>query len=175
MAKRGRSGKHRLPLPEEEEDVATLRSDASGHGALHNEHLNDNVDEIDGDDENRDQVRLAEEGGGHVHPDRDTRDGSSPVSRTREGNSEAAEGISGNAIADGPDVSVGRVQSFASLGVSPWLVTACSEVGLRRPTAVQAACIPATLDGRNVLGVSQTGSGKTAAFAIPILQVGRAG
>lgn len=37
-------------------------------------------------------------------------------------------------------------------------------------TAVQASCIPPILQGRNVIGVAQTGSGKTAAFALPILQ-----
>lgn len=41
---------------------------------------------------------------------------------------------------------------------------------MRKPTAVQAHCIPKILEGRDVLGLAQTGSGKTAAFALPILQ-----
>ncbi|TXG71327.1 hypothetical protein EZV62_006262 [Acer yangbiense] len=46
----------------------------------------------------------------------------------------------------------------------------CKELGMKRPTAVQSHCIPKILEGRDVLGLAQTGSGKTAAFALPILQ-----
>ncbi len=59
---------------------------------------------------------------------------------------------------------------FASLGLAPALVRAASERGYALPTAIQAAAIPAALAGRDVLGSAQTGSGKTAAFALPILQ-----
>lgn len=43
-------------------------------------------------------------------------------------------------------------------------------MSFRRPTPIQQACIPAILEGRNVMGCAETGSGKTAAFALPILQ-----
>ncbi|MDE2402550.1 MAG: DEAD/DEAH box helicase [Burkholderiales bacterium] len=59
---------------------------------------------------------------------------------------------------------------FASLGLSPVLVRAVNERHYTEPTAIQAAAIPAILQGRDVLGAAQTGSGKTAAFALPILQ-----
>jgi ATP-dependent RNA helicase DDX49/DBP8 len=59
--------------------------------------------------------------------------------------------------------------SFADLGLSEWLVDVCSSLGMRRPTAVQRRCIPRALAGENVLGIAETGSGKTAAFALPIL------
>ncbi|CAI5485400.1 unnamed protein product [Closterium sp. Naga37s-1] len=62
--------------------------------------------------------------------------------------------------------------SFADLALAPWLVATCHEMGLRHPTPVQCACIPPVVAGSNVIGVAQTGSGKTAAFALPILQVG---
>ena len=59
---------------------------------------------------------------------------------------------------------------FASLGLSPALVDAARARGYAQPTAVQAAAIPAVLAGRDVLASAQTGSGKTAAFALPLLQ-----
>ncbi|HEV8311597.1 MAG TPA: DEAD/DEAH box helicase [Burkholderiaceae bacterium] len=62
------------------------------------------------------------------------------------------------------------INPFASLGLSPALVRAASERGYVEPTAVQAAAIPAALRGSDVLGSAHTGSGKTAAFALPLLQ-----
>ena len=60
--------------------------------------------------------------------------------------------------------------TFKQLGLSEPLCAACAEMGLRRPTPIQAACIGPALDGRDVLGSAETGSGKTAAFALPVLQ-----
>ena len=60
--------------------------------------------------------------------------------------------------------------TFAYLGLSPALVRAVADRGHASPTAIQSAAIPAVLAGRDVLGSAQTGSGKTAAFALPILQ-----
>lgn len=59
--------------------------------------------------------------------------------------------------------------TFKELGLAEWAVQTCKELGMRRPTPVQAHCIPKILAGRDVLGLAQTGSGKTAAFALPIL------
>lgn len=60
--------------------------------------------------------------------------------------------------------------SFSDLGLSEPLLRAVAERGYAAPTPVQAAAIPAVLDGRDVWAEAQTGSGKTAAFALPILQ-----
>lgn len=60
--------------------------------------------------------------------------------------------------------------SFATLNVSPWLVASLTALSVKRPTAIQAACIPPILSGSDCLGGSKTGSGKTIAFAVPILQ-----
>ncbi|EPS44734.1 hypothetical protein H072_1255 [Dactylellina haptotyla CBS 200.50] len=60
---------------------------------------------------------------------------------------------------------------FASLGVKPWLVTSLGAMAIKRPTPIQAACIPEILKGKNCIGGSRTGSGKTVAFAVPILQM----
>ncbi|KAI9827963.1 MAG: putative RNA helicase [Phylliscum demangeonii] len=59
---------------------------------------------------------------------------------------------------------------FTSLGVQPWLVRTLASMAIRRPTAIQRACIPPILAGRDCIGGSRTGTGKTVAFAIPIIQ-----
>ena len=59
--------------------------------------------------------------------------------------------------------------TFSSLGLAPALLNAITETGYRTPTAIQSAAIPPALRGADVLGQAQTGSGKTAAFALPLL------
>ncbi|MDM0050335.1 DEAD/DEAH box helicase [Variovorax sp. J22R115] len=59
---------------------------------------------------------------------------------------------------------------FQSLGLDPALVRAATDKGYVAPTAIQLEAIPAILQGRDVLGAAQTGSGKTAAFSLPLLQ-----
>ncbi|WP_434634755.1 DEAD/DEAH box helicase [Chromobacterium sp. CV08] len=59
---------------------------------------------------------------------------------------------------------------FTSLGLQPDLVQSAIDQGYIRPTAIQNAAIPAILDGVDVLATAQTGSGKTAAFCLPLLQ-----
>jgi ATP-dependent RNA helicase RhlE len=59
---------------------------------------------------------------------------------------------------------------FASLGLHADLLRAVADLGFTRPTAIQAQAIPPTLAGRDVLGCAMTGSGKTAAFLLPILE-----
>lgn len=60
--------------------------------------------------------------------------------------------------------------SFADLGLRSELVEALSELGYEEPTPIQQAAIPAVLSGGDVLGQAATGTGKTAAFALPVLQ-----
>jgi ATP-dependent RNA helicase RhlE len=60
--------------------------------------------------------------------------------------------------------------SFESLGLSPVLLRALADQGFDAPTPIQAAAIPVALNGRDLLAGAQTGTGKTAAFALPLLQ-----
>lgn len=60
--------------------------------------------------------------------------------------------------------------NFDALGLSPSLVGAVTDLGYSTPTPIQAQAIPLVLDGHDVLATAQTGTGKTAAFVLPILQ-----
>lgn len=59
--------------------------------------------------------------------------------------------------------------TFADLQIHPRVLRAIGDVGYESPTAIQAATIPALMAGSDVVGLAQTGTGKTAAFAIPML------
>ncbi|PSJ40327.1 ATP-dependent RNA helicase [Zobellella endophytica] len=61
------------------------------------------------------------------------------------------------------------VLGFADLGLAPAVLQALTDAGYEQPSAIQAAAIPTLLTGRDVLGLAQTGTGKTAAFALPML------
>ncbi|MCT8346643.1 DEAD/DEAH family ATP-dependent RNA helicase [Photorhabdus temperata] len=59
--------------------------------------------------------------------------------------------------------------SFADLGLSAPILSALGDLGYEKPSPIQQQCIPHLLNGRDVLGMAQTGSGKTAAFSLPLL------
>ncbi|QCI25575.1 DEAD/DEAH family ATP-dependent RNA helicase [Buchnera aphidicola (Sitobion avenae)] len=59
--------------------------------------------------------------------------------------------------------------TFSFLGLNPFLIQSLTEMGYVKPSPIQASCIPLLLEGRDVLGMAQTGSGKTAAFSLPLL------
>ena len=60
-------------------------------------------------------------------------------------------------------------EDFVVLNLRPELMRAVSELGYLEPTPIQSAIIPLMLGGADVIGQAQTGTGKTAAFALPIL------
>ncbi|MFW2437652.1 MAG: DEAD/DEAH box helicase [Parvibaculales bacterium] len=59
--------------------------------------------------------------------------------------------------------------NFDSLGLAPEIMKAINEVGYTEPTPIQAEAIPEVLKGRDVLGIAQTGTGKTASFTLPMI------
>ena len=60
--------------------------------------------------------------------------------------------------------------SFSNLGLSDALINALREQKYEQPYPIQKEAIPAILDGKDILGIAQTGSGKTASYVLPILQ-----
>ena len=61
--------------------------------------------------------------------------------------------------------------TFASLGLPDEILAAITDMGFRVPTPIQAAAIPPLLELRDVVGIAQTGTGKTAAFGLPLLAI----
>lgn len=70
------------------------------------------------------------------------------------------------AAAEAATVSI----TFAELGLSPPMLEALSDAGYAHPTPIQAQAVPLALKGRDLIGLAQTGTGKTAAFTIPIIE-----
>jgi ATP-dependent RNA helicase DeaD len=62
------------------------------------------------------------------------------------------------------------IETFAELGLSEDILKAVTEMGFEKPSPIQAQGIPPVMEGRDVIGQAQTGTGKTAAFGIPVLQ-----
>ncbi|WP_245582378.1 DEAD/DEAH box helicase [Neorhizobium lilium] len=60
--------------------------------------------------------------------------------------------------------------NFESLGVSKQIVATLSELGIETPTPIQSQAIPRLLEGRDLIGLAQTGTGKTAAFGLPLIE-----
>ncbi|MCB8838118.1 DEAD/DEAH box helicase [Aurantimonas sp. VKM B-3413] len=61
------------------------------------------------------------------------------------------------------------IQDFKAFGLADTLLTALARLDITQPTPIQSQAIPAVLDGRDVLGIAQTGTGKTAAFSLPVI------
>ncbi|MDA0330025.1 MAG: DEAD/DEAH box helicase [Gemmatimonadetes bacterium] len=70
-----------------------------------------------------------------------------------------------------PTSSPAANQEFAELGLGPALLQTLSSLGYEEPTPIQREAIPHLLEGRDLLGLAATGTGKTAAFALPLLQL----
>ncbi|XP_066151768.1 ATP-dependent RNA helicase DDX47 [Euwallacea fornicatus] len=80
--------------------------------------------------------------------------------------SDAEENVSERAVEEIEDVSV----SWQDLGLVDALCKACEQLKWKSPSKIQRESIPVALQGKDIIGLAETGSGKTAAFALPILQ-----
>ena len=68
------------------------------------------------------------------------------------------------------DIKQSSDTTFAALGLVDVLCEACEKVGWKKPSRIQAEAIPVALKGHDVIGLAETGSGKTGSFVLPILQ-----
>lgn len=92
-------------------------------------------------------------------------DGGSPADQTNETASDGNEGNESNPSSEG-EQQIG----FADMDLSSDMRRSLERAGYEEPSPVQAGVIPPALDGHDVMGQAQTGTGKTASFAIPILE-----
>ncbi len=79
-----------------------------------------------------------------------------------------ADGLFTGAIPQNPVETT--EDSFESIGISPVLIETLEEIGFHHPTPIQAAVIPIALEGIDVIGLAETGSGKTGAFCLPLAE-----
>jgi ATP-dependent RNA helicase DDX47/RRP3 len=93
-----------------------------------------------------------------------------PAKRARPVSEEGAVDISPKRLKGAMPADESEEVTFASLGVCKPLCEACTSLGWKSPSPIQREAIPLTIAGKDVIGLAETGSGKTAAFALPVLQ-----
>ena len=157
-----------------DEDVQS-DDDNDGSSADSDSDISDDAQEhensSDGDHEQTEEMRPP-----HFFPDingatelSQQREPSAPLSSASP--SEASSNIPSNDPSAPSSLPVPSVPvTFASLGVCAPLVEACTALGWRTPTQIQIESLPHALAGRDIIGLAETGSGKTGAFGLPILQ-----
>jgi len=82
------------------------------------------------------------------------------------------DSVESSAVSVSPDLPVADTEPrFDSLGLSPEILKAVSESGYTKPTPIQAQGIPEVLKRRDIIGIAQTGTGKTASFTLPMIEL----
>ncbi|KAJ5077825.1 hypothetical protein M0811_05515 [Anaeramoeba ignava] len=92
------------------------------------------------------------------------------INKIKENEMNRINEIKQNEIEDKKPNEEQKGDNFEELGLCPQLVQACKDIKFQKPTEIQQQAIPHALKGRDIIGLAQTGSGKTAAFVLPILQ-----
>ncbi|KAF7187838.1 ATP-dependent rRNA helicase rrp3 [Pseudocercospora fuligena] len=100
-------------------------------------------------------------------PEQPRKRAASEISDNDEVPEQEVESAAASTVKDPEEVAE---KTFADLGVREELCDACENLNFKRPTAIQREAIPIALEGKDIIGLAETGSGKTAAFALPILQ-----
>ena len=119
----------------------------------------DDVDLAPDERDPEDEDEEADDGADDPEIDEEDVDGHAPFADTGDEEADGAE----------PDAKAPEEISFADLGLPDDLLKAVTDMGYVTPTAIQREAIPVLLAGRDVVGVAQTGTGKTAAFGLPLL------
>uniref|UniRef100_J3NDF4 RNA helicase n=1 Tax=Oryza brachyantha TaxID=4533 RepID=J3NDF4_ORYBR len=150
--------------------------------------IDDEEDEVeeseDGDDgveESDDEEAVDEEDGEGEEKSDEEEEGEQEQDGEEEGGDEEAEQEEEDTDKQGGAVNPSNffassegasfhANSFLELNLSRPLLRACEALGYQKPTPIQAACIPLALTGRDICGSAITGSGKTAAFSLPVLE-----
>src|SRR5215469_16767278 len=79
--------------------------------------------------------------------------------------------VSSSFVADTPAAEPQPANGFDVLGLSPEILKAVADSGYTTPTPIQAQAIPFVLQRRDVIGIAQTGTGKTASFTLPMIEM----
>src|SRR5438094_5515388 len=97
---------------------------------------------------------------------------SGTVTSIEKSSRKSAKASGGNTpLASGlPNATSPNTMNFSQLGLAPAQVRACESFGYTEPTPIQRQAIPIVLSGRDLIGCAETGTGKTAAFLLPIIQ-----
>lgn len=87
-----------------------------------------------------------------------------------EENTKAAQDLSTYFLQNNPTAKKAKAGSFASFGLSKHVLISIAKKGFKQPTPIQRKTIPLIMEGRDVVGMARTGSGKTAAFVLPVVE-----
>ena len=161
------NARRRGDLDEDSDASGESESDESDDARLsgeEEEETDSDEEEIEDDDEEDDEDEEASE---------EAEEASEEEAAEEESDSEKDDGVfTERAVVrggNGKDTTF-SASSFSELNLSRPLVKACTELGYDAPTPIQAAVVPLALTGRDVCGRAVTGSGKTAAFMLPLLE-----
>ncbi|KAI6889218.1 ATP-dependent RNA helicase, partial [Hortaea werneckii] len=122
----------------------------------------------DGDDDSEQEMAQPHQGTNAVSRIKSKKDAPAPATQRPTAPPDGGRNDLPLSIQSSIDPSSTR--TFLDLGLSPWLTASLTAMAIRHPTRIQSAAIPPILHGRDCIGGSRTGSGKTVAFAAPILE-----
>ena len=121
-------------------------------------------------DQHREEVGSKEENHSEEVDEKNNSTVKTTTSSSTSNEAQATTDTSAVAVADDDEPDIVTKTSFKSLGVCDALVEACDNLGWSSATRIQEKVLPDALKGRDIIGLAETGSGKTGAFCIPMLQ-----